>query len=113
MHASINGTVCRFDLKSKSDLWCFETKGKGSSLAGASYDPKANVVLYPSRTNGLYVLDPNSGELLMHWKPTTKEGEWKKTFADVAVVDDFWIVSDDDGSVRALKANYSNKLAQE
>lgn len=109
LYTSIHGVVCRFDLDSKRDLWCFDTKGKDFSLTGASYDPRGHLVLYPSKADGLYVLDPDNGKLLMHWKPSKEEGEWKKTYADVTVAGDYWIVSDDDGSVRALRAKFASK----
>lgn len=104
LYVSIRGVICRFDLEEKTDLWCFDTKGRGYSLAGASYDPKRNVVLYPSKKNGLYVLDPSTGELLNQWTPSKDEGEWKSTYADVAVAGDYWIISDNYGSVRAINA---------
>jgi outer membrane protein assembly factor BamB len=114
LYTSIHGLVCRFDLESKRNLWCFDAKLKDSkSLAGASYDPRGHVVVYPSMTNGLYVLDPNDGKVLMHWNPTKEQGEWKKTYADVTVAGDYWIVSDDDGSVRALRAKFVPKTAQQ
>jgi outer membrane protein assembly factor BamB len=113
LYTSVHGLVCRLDLESKRTLWCFDAKLKdSSSLAGASYDPKGNVVIYPSMTNGLFVLDPNDGKVLLHWKPTKKQGEWKKTYADVTVAGDYWIVSDDDGSVRALSPKFVTKTAQ-
>lgn len=109
LHASISGVVCRFDLEAKKDLWCFDSKGSGYSLAGASYDQKRDVILYPSRKNGLYILNPRSGELLKHWLPTKEEGEWKSTYADVAVSGDYWIISDNFGSVRALNVLQSGQ----
>ena len=104
LHSSINGVVCRFDLKEKKDLWCFDSKGKGYSLAGASYDPRKNVVLYPSRKNGLYILNPINGNLIKHWLPSEEEGEWKSTYADVTVSGEHWIISDNLGSVRSVTA---------
>lgn len=112
LYTSIHGLVCRFDLETQRNRWCFNADLKDSkSLAGASYDPRGHVVLYPSMTNGLYVLDPEDGKVLMHWKPTKEQGEWKKTYADVTVAGDYWILSDDDGSVRALRANFIPKTA--
>lgn len=112
LYTSIHGLVCRYDLKNKNLQWCFDAKDKDNkSLAGASYDPAGNVVIYPSMTKGLFVLDANSGKLLMNWLPTKEEGEWKKTYADVTVAKGLWIVSDDDGSVRALRPVYSSQLS--
>jgi hypothetical protein len=76
------------------------------SMAGVSYDPRGNVLLYPSMTEGLFVLNPINGEVLNQWKPSTEQGEWKNTYADVAVFGDYWILSDDDGSVRGLRAKF-------
>lgn len=112
LYTSIHGLVCRFDLKTRQNQWCFDAKGKDSSFAGASYDPRGHVVVYPSKTDGVYVLDPDNGKLLMQWKPNKEQGEWQKTYADITVAGDYWIVSDDDGSVRALRANFAPKTAQ-
>ncbi len=111
LYTSISGKVCRFDLKTKRDSWCFDSKGSGFSFAGASYDPRAHVVLYPSKSDGLYVLNANNGDLIMQWKPDQSEGEWANTYADVAVFGDLWIVADYVGSIRALRANFSSQMA--
>jgi outer membrane protein assembly factor BamB len=104
LYASIHGKVCRFDLATKVNRWCFDAGEKDFSLAGASYDPRLHVILYPAMTKGLYVLNPEDGRVLAHWTPGPAEGPWKKTYADVAVAGEYWILSDDDGSVRALRA---------
>lgn len=113
LYTSIHGLVCRFNLEKKTNMWCFNVDDKDSkSLAGASYDPQGNVVVYPSMTKGLYVLDANDGKLLYHWKPNKEQGEWKKTYADATVANGYWIVSDDEGNVRALKPLFAPKTAQ-
>lgn len=113
LYTSIHGLVCRFDLAKKSNQWCFDANTKdSSSLAGASYDSRGNVVVYPSFTKGLFVLDPNDGKVLVHWNPEKSQGEWKKTYADVTVAGDYWIISDNEGSVRALRANFVPKTAK-
>lgn len=112
LYASLGGRVCRFSLKSKTDSWCFEAKGSSSSFAGASYDPRGHVVLYPSKTEGLYVIDAKSGALIKQWKPGESEGKWLKTYADVAVSGDYWIIADDVGSIRALRANFTSDLVK-
>lgn len=113
LYSSIHGQVCRFDLILKKNLWCFDTKEKETkSFAGASYDPKAHVVIYPSMTKGLYVLDANNGKVLMHWMPSKELGQWQKTYADVTVAGDYWIVADADGSVRALRPKFSPQTAK-
>jgi outer membrane protein assembly factor BamB len=112
LFTSIHGLVCRFNLETKNKMWCFNVDDKDSkSLAGASYDPAGNVVVYPSMTKGLYILDANNGNLVHHWKPNQEQGEWKKTYADVTIANGLWIVSDDEGSVRALKPLFSAKTA--
>lgn len=112
LYTTLHGMVCRFDLDSKRNQWCFDANTKKAmSMAGASYDPRGNVILYPSMTEGLFVLNPHNGEVLMQWKPSKDEGEWKNTYADVAVAGDYWIISDDDGSVRALRAKFVPKPA--
>jgi outer membrane protein assembly factor BamB len=112
LYASIHGQVCRFDLKTKKNLWCFDAQEKDFSLAAPSWDPRGRVVLYPSMSKGLFILDADNGKLLKLWKPSSEQGEWKKIYADVTVSGDYWILADDDGSVRALRANFSPKLAQ-
>lgn len=114
LYATVRGLVCRFDLTTKTNTWCFNANTKDSmSMAGVSYDPRGNVLLYPSMTEGLFVLNPINGEVLNQWKPSTEQGEWKNTYADVAVFGDYWILSDDDGSVRGLRAKfipYTNEM---
>lgn len=112
IYTSLHGSVCRFDLETRKQLWCLDTKSKEKSMAGASYDPRGHVVLYPSITNGLYVLDPDSGKVLVNWKPSPEQGEWKKIHADVTVAGEYWIISDHEGSVRALRANFIPKTAK-
>lgn len=111
LYASIHGQVCRFDLTMKKNLWCYDAKEKDFSLAGASYDPRGHVVLYPSMTKGLHIIDASSGKLLKLWKPSKEEGEWKKIYADVTVTNEYWILADDDGSVRALKPEFRTNVA--
>lgn len=113
LYTSIHGLVCRFNLETKTKMWCFNVDDKDSmSLAGASYDPEGNVVVYPSMTKGLYVLDASDGKLLYHWNPTKEQGEWKKTYADATIANGYWIISDDDGNVRALKPLFAPKTTQ-
>lgn len=112
IYTSLHGSVCRFDLETRKQLWCFDTKSKEKSMAGASYDPRGHVVLYPSISNGLYVLDPDTGKVLVNWKPSPEQGEWKKIHADVTVAGDFWVISDHEGSIRALRANFIPKTAK-
>jgi len=96
IYATLHGSVCRFDLDQRRNLWCSNTESNGAkSMAGASYDPKRHLVIYPSAKNGLFVFDPNDGKVLMHWKPSPEQGEWKITLGDVTVSDDLWIVTDD------------------
>lgn len=112
LYTTLHGLVCRFDMALRKNLWCFDTESNGAkSMAGASYDPKAHVIIYPSVNNGLFVLDPNDGKVLLQWKPSSEEGEWKRTVGDVAVAGDFWVVTDHEGSVRALRANSFPKAA--
>lgn len=113
LYTSMKGQVCRFDLEKRHHRWCFDAKMKDSSFAGASYDPKFHVVLYPSVYDGLYILNADSGELIHHWKPTKEEGEWKRNVADVAVSEDTWVISDYEGSIRALRPRSVVKTAQE
>jgi outer membrane protein assembly factor BamB len=109
LYTSFHGSVCRFDLDEKRNLWCFHTQSKEVSMAGASYDSRGHIVLYPSVTNGLYVLDADNGKVLKHWKPSPEEGAWKKIHADVTVAGDYWIVTDHEGSIRALRASFVPK----
>lgn len=113
LYATLHGLVCRFDLELRKNLWCLDTESKGAkSMAGASYDPKRHLVIYPSVGNGLFVLDPSDGKILMNWKPSPEQGEWKRTIGDVTVAGDLWVVTDHDGSVRAVRANSLPKAAQ-
>ncbi|MBY0515977.1 MAG: PQQ-binding-like beta-propeller repeat protein [Bacteriovoracaceae bacterium] len=109
LYTSIHGNVCRFDLKEKKNLWCFDAKMEDFSLAGASYDEVNNVIVYPSMKTGLYVLNPDNGEVIYNWNPKPAEGEWKKTYADITVANGVWYTADDDGSVRSLRPFFDKK----
>jgi len=111
IYTSIKGLVCRFEITTRRNLWCFDAGTKGISFAGASYDERLHVVLYPSVDKGLYVLDTNNGNVLMNWNPSEAEGPWKKTYSDVSVVGDLWIVADYDRSIRALRPKFLPRTA--
>lgn len=111
LYTSIKGQVCRFEITGRRNLWCFDADTKGISFAGASYDERLHVVLYPSVDKGLFVLDANHGNVLLNWNPSEAEGLWKKTFSDVTVVGDLWIVADYDKSVRALRPKFVPRTA--
>lgn len=113
LFTTVQGSVCRFDFDTRKNLWCFDTDPKASvSMAGASYDPRGHVVIYPSVSNGLYVLNADDGKLLLHWNPSQEQGEWKNTHADVTVAGDYWIISDHAGSIRALRPKFLMKAAK-
>lgn len=112
LYTSIKGMVCRFDVVSRRNQWCFNAETKGISFAGASYDEKLHVVLYPSVDKGLFVLDANSGSTLLNWKPSEADGEWKKTYADVTVHEGLWLISDYSKNLRALRPKFLPRTAQ-
>lgn len=100
LYATIHGRVCRFDLVTHKNTWCHVAgKSEKASFAGPSYDEERHLVLYPSLMNGLFVLNPDNGELVMNWKPEN----WQKTYADAAVGKNIWVLSDNEGSVRGLE----------
>ncbi|MFP5458211.1 MAG: PQQ-binding-like beta-propeller repeat protein [Bacteriovoracia bacterium] len=103
LYTSIKGLVCRFDLATRQNRWCFDAKESGISFAGASYDGRLNAVLYPSLTKGLFILEAETGKLMMNWLPTDAEGPWQRTYADLSVVGDYWVLGDYEKSVRALR----------
>lgn len=97
-----NGRICRFSRLFGKVQWCTDTDGSEYSLASVAYDPKENVFVYPSQKDGLFSLDPESGHILSHWKPTEPE-QWKKTYAPAVVVNGFWLTADYSGKVRSFK----------
>jgi outer membrane protein assembly factor BamB len=111
LFATITGKICRFDVEKRSLQWCTETEASGTTLAGASYDPNTHLVVYPAMTKGLFVLDPDSGKILMQWNPKDPKDKWGKIYGDVSVSADRWIVSDNDGLLRALKPQFFPKTA--
>lgn len=111
LYTSIKGMVCRFDVVTRRNKWCFNAETKGISFAGASYDDRLHAVLYPSVDKGLFVLDANDGKVLMNWNPSELEGEWKKTYADVTVHEGLWIISDYSKNVRALRPKFLPRTA--
>ncbi len=93
-----------FDLETESCLWTSPTvlRDDQTSVAGVSYDPFRNVLLYPSFTNGLYILDPVRGETVAHWMPDESMPQWRDTYAAVTVTKDAWYITDVKGTVRRL-----------
>ena len=94
-------------MQQKVKRWCFLSQSTGTGFSGPAYDLQRNLIVYPSNDKGLFVLNPETGALVMQWKPTEKEGEWKKTYAGVAIDQGLWIVSDYVSTVRALSPTYN------
>lgn len=94
-----------FDLETRTLAWSQPTveTSDASLVAGLSYDPYRHVILYPSFTDGLYALDPDSGEVLFRWKPKSEVHPWRGTYAAVVVTADFWYLCDNSGTVRCLR----------
>jgi outer membrane protein assembly factor BamB len=103
---SLHGQICRLSLLERKIEWCYETQeDQTKSLAGASYDPQRDLVVYASMTKGLFVLDAKTGALVKNWSP--EDHTWSKTYADVHTLTDYWIIVDESGLVRALHPSFS------
>jgi outer membrane protein assembly factor BamB len=99
--ADLYGKLCSIHMPSRQIAWCHETNAQKESISSIQYDPYRNVLLYPSRDNGLFVLNPATGEELLHWQP--ENPEWTKTYAGVNVTASYWYTIDMKGHVRALR----------
>lgn len=99
-----NEQINCFDLDAKACLWTRATvvREDQTSAAGVSYDPYRDVLLYPSFKNGLYILDPETGETLSHWLPDATMPAWEDSYSAVIVTEDAWYMSDAAGTVRRL-----------
>lgn len=103
--STVNGTLCSYDLETRTQNWCNKGNVDGTAYAGPSYDPKRNVIVYPTYKEGIKVFHPKTGALLGAWSPKQDEGEWVKTYANANLLGDRWIFSDYVSSVRAVKAS--------
>lgn len=98
----IKGTVCKLSLDSFDKKWCFSTNQKGKSYTTISYDQKRNLILYPSVSNGLYVINPNDGKLIYHWIPKDEQKKWSATYAAVTVTEEAWYLAHYSGLIRKI-----------
>ena len=106
------GTVCSLSLRKNEVNWCRSFKTKGKSFASPVYDPSRDVLAYASKSDGFYLLDPDSGEILTKWvgvnpagKDKTKSGKtsvWKSHFAGAIPYENGYILSDISGNIRKI-----------
>lgn len=102
-YANDGGEVCRIDTETKASQWCFDTKSETSkSFSSVIYDPYRNVIIYPSKKKGIFVLSPKDGKLLATWLPQASETPWATTYGSVAVTERYWFIGDMEGNVRKL-----------
>jgi len=99
------GNVCRISSENGRVRWCKMTSEANKSFANATYDTNLNVLVYPSRKGGLYVLNPRDGAIVAMWVPDGDE--WSSTLAPVAISKVGWIVTDIDQSIRIIRATSS------
>lgn len=105
--STISGKLCSFNLDRKERNWCQKVESSGTAFAGPSYDNARDWIVYPSYDKGFYVLNPDTGDVIKNWTPAQTDGEWKKTYAGVAIQGDYWIFSDYVSNLRALKVSDS------
>lgn len=96
------GRLRRLSMATRREVWTTETDGTDYSVEGASLDPERGVVVYASRKGGLFVLDPESGKILVRWSPEAP-GQWASTYAPVERANGAWIIADMEGVVRCLR----------
>jgi hypothetical protein len=101
--ADLDGELCSLSSENLARHWCVKTPGKKSY---ASIVPDGHGrLLYPTSSDGLWVLDPKDGSVVTKWIPTESEGKWAKVFGRVSVGPDGWFLADVDGNVRKLEAS--------
>lgn len=110
--SDLKGKVCRVSLHNGLARWCRETGETKMAFPNPTFDPVNGVLLYPSAKEGLFVLDPATGEVIAQWNPSEKETPWSRTYGPVAVANDGWIVIDRNGLMRKLRWNVENRTAE-
>lgn len=96
--ADFHGTVYQFNLKTKSLDWTIAVPVRNHSYAAVVVDAQDRIIL--PGIEGLYVYSRADQKLLFTWKPKEK---WKGTYANVTLYKDLWILTEANGTVRALK----------
>lgn len=100
-YADSNGNICAIDTLEKRVTWCIETKNnKGISYSGVSYDPYRDVLVYPSKYDGHYVINRYDGSIIGFYKP---EGIGRN-YANITVAEEGWYSVDMKGVVRFISA---------
>jgi hypothetical protein len=100
-YADSNGSVCGIDTLQKRVSWCFKVKdNKGVSYSGVTYDPYRDVLLYPSKNDGLYVINRYDGSIIQHYNPKN----WGRNYANLTVGEEGWYTVNMAGLVRFISA---------
>jgi len=101
--ADLSGNVCKFNIPDNKKEWCYQSGSKSKALTSVSYDPKRNLVIYPSTDTGLHIINPLTGKLIYHWFPSEQEGSWNSTYAGVTVTPSGWYTADKTGLIRKIR----------
>jgi len=95
----IDGKLCSLNLLTKSIDWCHSVKSKGKSFSSPTYSEFLHALVYASKDDGLWILNPKNGSVMDHWRPD----DWKKTFGAAAIYKNFITIGDSEGNTRLLK----------
>jgi outer membrane protein assembly factor BamB len=63
----VNGQVCRVSTATLEKSWCHTALQKGKTFSGVKYDPGTDSLVQVTRKEGIYFLDPDSGDTLGRW----------------------------------------------
>lgn len=101
----LSGQVCAIHWPKGWKSWCSQTYQKNH--ASVSYDEKGYFV-YPSKTDGVLVLDPRTGTRLIEWNPSDAEGKLGEVYGRITTTAGAWFIADMSGNVRRVRPVYES-----
>jgi hypothetical protein len=106
--SDLQGDFCAIQWPDGWRRWC-RKGGITKTFASPTYDGNGHFI-YPTAKNGLDVYDMDNGSLVLNWKPTGAEGEWKRSFSRVSVARTAaglaWFLPDMSGNLRKWVPEY-------
>jgi hypothetical protein len=103
----MNGNACAVNLNLKEKMWCQPTAKTpiDNSMTSFEYAPQSGLLWYPSFNNGLFAIQPESGQILSHWTPSSSQSKWKENYASISVDGSNLYQMDIDGNLRMFQVN--------
>lgn len=102
-----NGSVCAIELNRKEVKWCQKVgQAKSINYASPVYSPTRNALVYATMSDGLCLIDVDSGAVLMNAQFPDMSPElkgFKSVYAPVAVLGETFLVADAKGNVAMFR----------